>query len=96
MLKGEQATCSRTARGDGWAAASCCSLPSIPVIRVGVSQLSGRNYLAVAAFTDVLHSGVKRPLQSSSAARFLRLESAGLTTWKERRHGGLTDILQPS
>lgn len=80
MLKGEQATRSRTARGDGWAAASCCSIPSIPVIRAGVSRLSGKNYLVVAAFTDVLHSGVKQLLQSSSAARFLRLESAGLTT----------------
>lgn len=78
MLKGERATRSRTAQGDGWAAASCCSVPSI--IRVGVSRLSGKNYLAVAAFTDVLHSGVKRLLQSSGAVRFPRLESSGSTT----------------
>lgn len=78
MLKGERATRSRTARGDGWTTASYCSAPS--VIRAGVSRLSVENYLVAAAFTDVLHSGVKRLLQSSSAAWFPRLESAGLTT----------------
>jgi hypothetical protein len=60
-----------------------------------VSRLSEKNNLAAVALTDVLHSGVKWLLQSSSAAWFLHHESSGLTTWrKEASLPEFTDILQ--
>lgn len=60
-----------------------------------VSRLSEKNNLAAMALTDVLHSGVKWLLQSSSAAWLLHRENSELTTWKKNAsHPELTDVLQ--